>query len=358
MRRQTGILGKVLMFLFLAGVGCHGLWSQPNDQAPSDDSAATLFGSDEPFSIWLSYSETDLAEKSNDSTYIPAELSYVGTGDLRQTLPAEVRVRGGFRRTYCHYTPLKLKIGKQQAEGTPFEGNRKMKLVLPCLKSKKADDNLLKELMAYKIYETLSSYHFKTRLLEIELVETGNGKITTHRLLGFAIQDDESFAQENDAKEIERFINFDAQDEELRVTNALFQFMIGNTDFSTVYLHNEKLFYVDEKIVPVPYDFDMSGLVDASYAVVSEVQNEVLPITHVTNRLYRGFTADEKTLQAVRQEFLKKKEEVFQKIDGLEPHFKDSREFDKARKYIEGFYEVLEDDKKFRRRIAEKGREK
>ncbi len=45
--------------------------------------------------------------------------------------------------------------------------------------------------------------------------------------------------------------------------------MIGNTDYSSAYRHNEKLLFVDGNIMPIPYDFDMSGLVDASYAVVS-----------------------------------------------------------------------------------------
>ena len=98
----------------------------------------------------------------------------------------------------------------------------------------------------------------------------------------------------------------------------MFQYMIGNTDFSAVYLHNERLFYVDGMIVPVPYDFDMSGLVDASYAVVSQVRNEVLPIDKVTKRLYRGFEADVQTLEVVRILFLEKENEVFNAIENME----------------------------------------
>jgi hypothetical protein len=230
--------------------------------------------------------------------------------------------------------------------------------VLPCLKSKKADDNLLKELMAYKIFEVLSPYHFKTRLLKVELERTRKNKSDSFSLMGFMIQDDESFSRMNDAREIERFMDYQAQDESYRVVNALFQYMIGNTDFSTVYLHNEKIFYIEEKYVPVPYDFDMSGLVDASYAVVSQVRNEVLPIDHVTKRLYRGFETDDEVLEAVRNQFMEKEKEVFAAIESLESYFQDPKEYDLARTYIEGFYNILRDDKKFRKRIAEKGRKK
>ena len=332
--------------------------SQSNFEQSDQEAITYLFEGQEVQSIKLSYKSKDLAEKSNDSTYVNAELHYRTSENIWKLLPAEVRVRGGFRKSFCYFTPLKMKIDKEDAHGSPFEKDRKMKLVLPCLKSKSADDNLIKEYMAYKIYETLSTYHFKTRLLEVELNQIKKGKTDQYMLMGFAIQDDESFAESHNGKEIERFIDYNAQDEKYRVINALFQYMIGNTDFSTVYLHNEKLFYIDDMIVPVPYDFDMSGLVDASYAVVSQVRNEVLPITEVTNRLYRGFEADETTLQTVRSEFIAKEEAVFQSIDSLKTYFSDLREFESSRKFIAGFYEVLHDDKKFRKRIIDKSRKK
>jgi hypothetical protein len=230
--------------------------------------------------------------------------------------------------------------------------------VFPCLKSKKADDNLLKEFMAYKIFEVLSSYHFKTRLLEVEMEWIRKNKTDPYKVLGFMIQDDESFSKMNDAREIERFMDHQALDEKHRVINAMFQYMIGNTDFSAVYLHNERLFYVDDMIVPVPYDFDMSGLVDASYAVVSQVRNEVLPIDTVTKRLYRGFEAEVQTLEEVRILFLEKENEVFHAIENLESYFKDPKEYVLAHNYIKGFYEILRDDKKFKNRIVDKARKK
>lgn len=319
--------------------------------------ASAQFEVHTPLPVKLNYSVSELLEKSNDSTYIPCEFSYL-MNDTWNSLDAEIRVRGGFRRTYCFFTPLKLRISKEQSGNTQFDQERKFKLVLPCLKSKKADDNLLKEFMAYKIFETLSPYHFKTRLMQIELQRMRKNKSDVHSLLGFMIQDDESFERLNNAKEIERHIDHKVQDEESRVINALFQYMIGNTDFSTVYLHNEKIFYIGDKIVPIPYDFDMSGLVDASYAVVSQVRNEVLPIETVTKRLYRGFEADDAVLESVRGRFLDKENEVFSEIENLETYFKDPKEYELAKSYIEGFYNILKDDKKFKNRIADKGRKK
>lgn len=315
------------------------------------------FATEVPLPVKLRYSVKQLLEESNDSTYIPCDFSYLEK-DVWKNLQAEIRMRGGFRRTYCFFTPLKLKIVKEEAEESAFDTTRKAKLVFPCLKSKKADDNLLKEFMAYKIFEVLSSYHFKTRLLEVEMEWIRKNKTDPYKVLGFMIQDDESFSKMNDAREIERFMDHQALDEKHRVINAMFQYMIGNTDFSAVYLHNERLFYVDDMIVPVPYDFDMSGLVDASYAVVSQVRNEVLPIDTVTKRLYRGFEAEVQTLEEVRILFLEKENEVFHAIENLESYFKDPKEYVLAHNYIKGFYEILRDDKKFKNRIVDKARKK
>ena len=304
----------------------------------------------------LDYPLKEIVARTNDSTYLASSLSYMTEDNAWVDVSVDIRIRGGFRRSYCHFVPLRLKIGTDEAEGTIFEANRKLKLVLPCLKSKSASDNLLKEYMAYKIYEVITPYHFKTRLLDIELLEPNGDKGKIQVLKAFVMQGDDSFAREHNAKEIERFIKSDAQDETGRLINAFFQYMIANTDFSTVYLHNEKLFYIQDGITPVPYDFDMSGLVNASYAVVSQIQNETLPITNVTSRLYRGFETSEEKMQEVRSLYLSKEEEVFEAIDRLQGYFSNPKEFESAKKFIQGFFEILQDDKKFTKRMINQAR--
>ena len=339
----------------------HKSYSQSGLNQMDKDSAGTIFDEEKLLHLKFSYHRTDIIEHTNDSTYIDAELSYLDSEERWQKLPVEARIRGGFRRTNCYYSPVKLKIDPSKSQGTIFEGNKKFKLVFPCLNSKRSNDNLIEEYMAYKIYEVLSDYHFKTRLFDAEFFEKDkkdkNGKTET-MIKGFFIQDDERFADEHNGKEINRFTDHKAQDAKSSVTCALFQYMIGNTDFSTVYLHNTKLFNIDKKYVPVPYDFDMSGLVDASYAVVSEIQNETLPIDNVTSRLYRGFLADDIIVQQVREEFLDKKKDVFKSIDSLKKYFLYPKDFQRSRDYVSDFYDTLADDKKFKRRISNMARSK
>ena len=114
-----------------------------------------------------------------------------------------------------------------------------------------------------------SGKHFNTRITSIAFTETKGSKIKTHDLKGIFIEDDKKIAKRFGGKILDRSISPYSQDPLGSVRNAFFQFMIGNNDFSTYAPHNEKLMEVDGKIVPIPYDFDLSGLVNASYAVVS-----------------------------------------------------------------------------------------
>ena len=226
-------------------------------------------------------------------------------------LQVSLRARGNFRRSKCYFPPIKMKIKKSKAEGTLFEGNKNLKLVVPCLLEKEKNDNIIQEFIAYKFYEKISPYYFKTRLVDIEFTEIKKKKTEVHKLTGFLIEDDKRVADRFEGKSFERYIHPKAMDDLTSVQNSFFQFMIGNTDFSVAYQHNGKLLYVNKKIHPLPYDFDLCGLVDASYAIV----NSTLGISSVRDRKYRGFKRDESLLEKVREQIISKKNEFFQIVD-------------------------------------------
>jgi hypothetical protein len=298
-----------------------------------------------------------MRDDTNDSTYIESAMKYQEDGVWKE-IPTRMRARGNYRRKNCYFPPVHVRVKKDDAKETLFEGNKKLKLVLPCLIQRDNSDNVIKELMAYKLYEVVSPYHFKTRMLHVEFVETRGKKEKLHNVKGFFIEDDKRVAVRNDGKLLKRKVHPLQQDDLGSVQNDFFQYMIGNTDFSTAYQHNEKLIFVDKKAMPLPYDFDMSGLVDASYAVVSEVQNEKLSITSVKQRLYRGFKRDAAVYNQVRQEFLANKQELLQVVDSLESSFDNPKEFSIAKNYITSFFTIMEDDSKFNNQILKKARTK
>ena len=344
------------LFLWLSFFFIFQVQAQGEDQKQTLKEISSLFNGKSILTLELTYAKKELLELTNDSTYIKSKIAYLENNDDKKYMDVELRARGHYRRSHCYYVPLWLKISEDVSKGSIFEADKKLKIVLPCLKSKKANDHIIKEYLAYKIYEILSPYYFETKLVPIDLQEAVNNKKIDHELVGILIQDDDQLAAAYHGEVIKRNIHPKAQDPVCSVRNALFQFMIGNTDYSITYQHNEKIFYIDKKIVPVPYDFDMSGLVNPSYAVVSVVNNNELPITEVTDRLYRGFDRDEKILEQVRQEFLMHEPDVFKAMDQYQTSFKDPKEFVEARKFISEFYTIIKDDRKFENKILKRVR--
>ena len=174
---------------------------------------------------------------------------------------------------------------------------------------------------------------------------------------GVLIEDIDNVAKRLHGNEIKRRILPLQQDDVASIRNSFFQYLIANTDFSTTYLHNGKLLFIDKKIIPLPYDFDMSGLVDASYAVVSNIQNITLDITDVKERVYKGYKRDELLFEQVRKEFIDNKFKMFEAIDHLEKYFDDRNQFIIAKRFVTQFFEIIENDNAFKRKILDKARE-
>lgn len=351
MNKQTIYL---FLFTYLLFVGT--TFSQEMVNTDQDNQVTELFLTNDPIPVKLRYSNKVLRKETNDSTYIDSEIEYMTSDDSWNTLEVKIRARGNYRRENCYFPPVKMKIKKAVTAGTLFEGNKKLKLVLPCVLQNDYNDKVIKEYLAYKLYELVSPYHFNTRLLDIDFTDEKGQKVKTYTVKGFFMEDIDRLKDRCNGKQIKRSVHPLQQDDLCSVRNDFFQFMIGNTDYSSAYRHNEKLLFVDGKIMPVPYDFDMSGLVDASYAVVSQVQGEVLSITDVTHRLYRGFKRDPAIYQSVRKEFLNNKIKMLAIINDLESSFEDPKEFAQARKFINDFFDVLANDTRYRKEILNEAR--
>jgi hypothetical protein len=353
MKKQVTYLSMMLL-LFLDCIS----YSQDVEKVDQDIKGSDLFLNQEILPIKLSYSNRDLKKNAKGKKYVSSDILYQLADSSWENLNVKIRGRGNSRLKNCHLVPVKVKIKKLNAIGTLFEGHKKLKLVLPCLKQKDKNDNIIKEYIAYKLYETISPYHYKTRLVSIDFNEIRGTKTKNHQLTGFLIEDIEKTANRSNGQVIERSLHPLAMDNICSIQNDFFQYMIGNTDFSVANQHNEKLLFVGKKIFPVPYDFDMSGLVNASYSRVSQVNGTSLAITEVTQRLFRGFKRDEVYYQKVRKEFLDNRIEILEIIDSLEVHFDDPKEFSVAKEYIVSFFEVLIDDEKFNANILKTARSK
>lgn len=335
------------MFFFLALLVVSSVCAQV--ELKSDQ----LFENQDPLKIKLSYSNKVIRLETDDTTYVKTNMSYWNNNKWND-LEVSLRARGNFRRSKCYFPPIKMKIKKSKAEGSLFEGNKNLKLVVPCLLQDEKNDNIVQEFIAYKFYEKISPYHFKTRMVEIEFLEVKKNKTIVHNLKGFLIEDDKRVADRFEGKSFKRYIHPKAMDDMTSIQNSMFQFMIGNTDFSVAYQHNGKLLYANKKIYPLPYDFDLCGLVDASYAIV----NSRLGIKSVKDRKYRGFKRDESMVYEVRDQLLGKKSEFFQIVDAQESKFELSAEFESTKEFLTSFFGILEDKATFEKEVIQNMRTK
>lgn len=303
-----------------------------------------LFDSEEILEISMKFSVKKLRKETNDSTFMDSKLIYRNMDGAVDTLDVGLRVRGNFRKDNCYYPPVRMRLKKKEGKDNIFDGSRNLKIVFPCSKGKNADTYIVKEFLCYQLYEQVSEYTFHTRMIRINFENEDNKQGQSEQLLGFLIEDDDKVAERfgGEILENKRIIGAVLEDS-AAIRHDLFQYMIGNTDWSSMYQHNMKILKLDSKtVVPLAYDFDMTGMVLPPYAQVSNL----VDIKTVSQRLYRGFCRDELLMKAIRNEFLEKELLLFAEIEQLD-HLVPGYEIKVMNNYLEDFFDVLKDDRRF-----------
>ena len=311
----------------------------------------SLFIDQKPLKIRLNYSNNNLNKNTNDSTLMKTKLFFIQENKNKE-IDVSVRARGNFRRKHCYFTPVKIKIKKRDASNTIFSDNRTLKLVLPCKNDRDKNDNILKEFIAYKIYEIISPFYFKTRRLEINYTDQKRKNQKNFNLIGFFIEDDDKVAKRFDSKIIKRKISPLAMDDFNSVNLSFFNFLIGNTDFSSAHQHNGKLLFYEKKIIPIPYDFDLTGWVKPKYG------------SGITNRLgysfeernYIGFKREKSIYSKVRNHYLTLKEKILKTVKLYESEFEYKKSYNLMMNYLGEFYEILENDNLYNSLIISKAK--
>ena len=147
----------------------------------AQDTENNLFSSSEILETKIAFSPKKLRKSNNDTLYFDTPLMYKVGGEWKE-MEIGIRARGNFRRSTCYYPPVKVDLKKKQTKTTIFQGQKKLKLVLPCKQQKDKNDNILKELMVYKLLELVTPYHFKTRRLTIEFTDQNKKKTKMFQL--------------------------------------------------------------------------------------------------------------------------------------------------------------------------------
>ncbi len=283
--------------------------------------------------------ETLKAERLSDE-YQKANIFFKDQFGKEQSWNMKVKLRGAYRRIHCsELPPLKWKFKKDDLKEAGLADFNDLKMVPFCISEiDEAEQVLKKEYLAYKLYNALTPISFRVQLLKITYRDVGTQEEMEQ--WAFLIEDLAQLRSRFNAENCENCFGRTAVDfhqEDLdRV--AVFQYMIGNSDWSLTTAKNIKLLIINDKLTPVPYDFDFAGMVNAPYAL----PNPNYGLRKITDRAYIGFTAPNE-LKPTLKFYKEKKSELDQIVKDMKILSKKSRS--EIRSYLFSFYSKMKEIK-------------
>ena len=293
-----------------------------------------------------------LANKAKEGIIFPATFTCKLGDSLNINDKMEVEVRGHFRRGYCYMPPLKLIYKHNPAAA--FYHLKSLKLVSTCMPSKDDEQNLLKEFIAYKIYNLITDKSFRVRLLNLNYQDS-SGKRKTITEHAFLMEDINELAKRNDCKDwTDRKFGTEATDRRQMTTVAIFEYMIGNTDWSVPVDHNIKLIHSKSDSLSrpyvVPYDLDFSGFVNTNYSI----PDERLGIETVRQRLYRGFPRTMEELNSVLDIYKQQKGNIYALINNFNLFTSATKK--ELTDYLDEFYDTINNPSEVKRTFIDHAR--
>jgi len=309
-------------------------------QTPAVIDSIQFFVEDKPMEVTLSLDlKVLIGEKPEKKNYIPATFTTKFPDSSTVSEQIRVSTRGAIRRKICYMPPLRLNF--HNSTSPRLYPLHTLKMVCGCKTGADYEQYVLKEFLAYKIYNLITEKSFRVRLVHVTY-EDSKGKKKPFSQYAFLEESIGALAKRNHSKEWKGArLNQESTDRKQMTLVSVFEYMIANTDWAVPVTHNIKLLYdkKDSNSIPfaVAYDFDYAGLVNADYAV----PEPLLEIESVTQRLYRGFPRTMAELVEAFKPFNQQKEAVYTLIRNFEPL--SSRNKKEMVSYLEDFYKTIND---------------
>lgn len=330
-------LGRMVVILVL--IGCSfsskGFASNPDTQKSIFD----LMYYTQVLQLEL---ETDVENLQNNRRFDEeqkASLMFKDENGQERYWDLKVSIRGNYRRINCsEMPPLKLNFKKSALKEAGLADFDDLKLVTYCISDRQdAYDLLMREYLAYKMFNELTENSFRVQLLRITYKDSNTGKKT--KQWAFLIEDTAQLTHRTNSKVCDTCINsgLEAFHQESAKLVGIFQYLIGNSDWDIHAGRNVKFIMKNGSIIPVPYDFDFSGLVNAPYAI----PNPNYEMKFVRDRIYLGFEQQLQNIHAILFYLEGKKEDLLEMVENFKYLSADSR-YDMM-KYMESYFVHMDD---------------
>lgn len=309
-----------------------------------------LFAEQRPFDMAVSADFKALLRRSEwkEGVWHDATVQVAGQDGTIRALPVRISVRSGFRtrNDNCRFPQFFIDFSGADATGTVFEGQSLLPMTTHCRASARYSRYVHREMVAYRIYNILSPKSLRVRSANVTYRRADNAKVLFARQ-AFFVEHFDDLAARIDMRQVAPEVFHPVAGDEFEMgVLELFQFMIGNTDWSAAFRHNILLLAEpDGPIAAVPYDFDFSGLVNANYAAPAPQ----FKTRSVRTRIYRGWCRGETALMRAVEHVRSKREEVlglFAELDWVEEAVRAD-----MHRYLVSFYDVLDSPSDFDRQI-------
>ncbi|QNN64297.1 hypothetical protein H9L12_08035 [Sphingomonas rhizophila] len=313
-----------------------------------------LFAADQPLALEIRGAIQKMMRGDRDrSDSVPGTVTVKSTGE---SLPVTLGLRGitRMRKETCQFPPLRVSF-TNPAPTSVFARQGRLKLVTHCRNAQDFQQHVLLEYAAYRLYNLLTPVSFRARLATIDYVDDAGKPITSR--VGFFIEDDGSAARRNGLRKarVGQRVPTRQIDPAAAARMVLFEYMIGNLDWALQAgpagepcCHNGRLVQpavAGQGLIPMPYDFDYSGLVDAPYAVPPEGFTEA----SVRERRYRGYCIHNDAVLAAAGDFRARRGAFLAELNAV-PGL-DRRRAAKASAYLEEFFALIATDQSVRARV-------
>jgi hypothetical protein len=263
------------------------------------------------FTLTADFAAINKQRTPNNTARFPGMLTVDGA-DIPVTLGSRGHLRLSAKT--CEFVPIKLEFTPEQIAGTVFDGQTTLKLGTHCRDEQEFDQYVMREYLAYTLANLVTPLSFRARLARATYIDARTKKkLSTHSALFLEHENDVARRLGGREVRVPRMV-FNDFDRDALTTTMMLEYMLGNTDYSIWALHNVVI-VVDKRrrFLPVPYDFDLSGMVHAAYATPDERLHQ----RSVTERLYRGPCRTVEEFNAAAEPFRAHEADMAAAIDSI-----------------------------------------
>ncbi|MGD0754257.1 MAG: hypothetical protein ABR927_04270 [Bacteroidales bacterium] len=340
MKKQIFFQVAIIAFIVSLFTGRNDCLQAQTAIPDSSKKSFRLFEDDKIIEITLRFDLTTYFRTKPKEDYLKANLTFNLSKTDSISRDINLRTRGIFRNSWCTFPPIELNLKKAKFGYTDLDKISKLKLVPECSSGSDNKNYILKEYLAYKLFNVLTDTSFRVRLLKVTYLDTQKKRKPIQQLCFFIEPAELLAARTNCAPVKSRTLNQKNIVPKIMDRLAIFNFMIGNYDWSVPGLHN--IFVLKTKAldttglgIAVPHDFDWSGLVNPPYALPTEEMG----IQTVRERKFVGVCRSKEVYLKDLESFVQKKDEFYRVINDF-PYL-DKREKKDATDYLDGFFDQL-----------------